>query len=259
MEGSFWRSWRKIFMNILGIDIGGSALKGAPVDMRTGRLLAERHRVETPKKLTPQQMARAIAEMAKYFKWKGPIGVGFPGVVQDGVIRTSANLHKDFIGCDAAKLFSKATRCRVAVINDADAAGLAEMALGVGRRKRGTVLLLTLGTGIGSALFVDGNLVPNTELGHLKHKGKSWEFFVSAGARERKGLSFGAWAKDLNGYLGEMDRLFWPSLIIFGGGISAKHEKWFKFLKTRAPFVSAKFYNRAGIIGAAMAAMPVKK
>ncbi|MDR1788897.1 MAG: ROK family protein, partial [Opitutaceae bacterium] len=202
-------------MNTLGIDIGGSALKGAPVDTKTGRLLAEQHRIETPGKLPPDGMARAVAAMVERFAWRGPVGVGFPGVVQDGVIRTAANLHKGFVGCDARKLFSKAAGVRVAVLNDADAAGLAEISFGAGRKKKGTVLLLTLGTGIGSALFVDGNLCPNTELGHLRHKGKPWERFASGSARARNGWSLREWAGRLNDYLAEL-RIF-AYLNVFGG------------------------------------------
>ncbi|MBW8781328.1 MAG: ROK family protein [Verrucomicrobia bacterium] len=241
-------------MDILGIDIGGSALKGAPVNTKTGKLLAERHRIPTPGVLTPKEMAAAVTKLARHFHWKGPIGIGFPGVVHDNVILTSANLHKDFIGCDAGKLFSKATRLPVSLVNDADAAGIAEVRFGAGKGLRGTILLLTFGTGVGSALFVDGRLYPNSEFGHLPAgKGKDAEHFVSAAARDRKGLSYKKWAHRVSGYLNTLETVLWPNLIIAGGGISADHEKWFKYLKLRTPIVPARFLNEAGIVGAALA------
>lgn len=239
-------------MKILGIDIGGSALKGAPVDTKTGVLLAERHRIPTPQALTPAEMGRAIADMAAHFRWKGAIGVGFPGVVHGSVIKTSANLHPDFINLNADALFEKATGSEVSLVNDADAAGLAEIAFGAGKGVRGTVLLLTFGTGVGSALFVNGVLYPNSEFGHLPHKGKSYERYVSGAAKERKGLSYKQWAREVDGYLGELENLLWPELIIAGGGISADHEKWFKHLTIRTPIVPAGFLNEAGIVGAAL-------
>lgn len=241
-------------MNVLGIDIGGSALKGAPVDTKTGRLLAERHRIPTPEVLAPHAMAEAIRELAAHFRWKGPAGIGFPGVVHGNVIRTSANLHPDFIDLDAGKLFSKVAGLPVSLVNDADAAGVAEVAFGAGKGRKGTVLLLTFGTGVGSALFVDGRLYPNSELGHLKMKGKSAECFVSASAKERKGLTYKKWAHKVGDYLNQLEDVLWPELIIVGGGISADHEKWFKYLKLRTPVVPAAFFNEAGIVGAALSA-----
>ncbi|RRJ96875.1 ROK family protein [Opitutaceae bacterium TAV4] len=239
-------------MNILGIDIGGSALKGAPVNTQTGKLLAERHRIATPKALTPAQMAGEIKKLAAHFNWKGPIGVGFPGVIQSGFIRTSFNLHQDFIDCEAAKLFSKVTGQRVALVNDADAAGLAEATFGAGKGVKGTVLMLTFGTGVGSALFADGRLYPNTEFGHLRHKGKSYEKFVSAAVREAKEMSFKKWANRVSDYINQLEAVTWPELIIVGGGISSEHKKWFKHLKLRTPIVPATFLNEAGIVGAAL-------
>ena len=239
-------------MNILGIDIGGSALKGAPVNTKTGNLLAERHRIATPEVLTPKQMAAAIKKMAGHFQWKGPIGIGFPGVIHDNVILTSANLHKDFIGCDAGKLFGKATGLPVSLVNDADAAGIAEVKFGAGKGVPGTILLLTFGTGVGSALFVDGRLYPNSEFGHLQIKHKSAEHFVSAAAKERDGLSYKKWAHKVSDYLNQIETVLWPKLIIAGGGISADHDKWFKYLKVRTPVVAANFLNEAGIVGAAL-------
>lgn len=239
-------------MNVLGIDIGGSALKGAPVDTRTGHLLAERHRIETPDQLTPAAMAKAVAELAAHFHWRGPIGVGFPGVIHGPRILTSANLHPKFKGCDAVKLFGKATGCRVALVNDADAAGLAEIRFGAGKGVPGTVLLLTLGTGVGSALFCHGRLYQNSEMGHLPIRGKSAERFVSAAARKRRDLSWQKWGQELGDYIRTLENILWPELIIIGGGVSAKHRKFFKYIKPRAKLVPAEFLNEAGIVGAAL-------
>jgi polyphosphate glucokinase len=241
-------------MNILGIDIGGSALKGAPVNTTTGKLLGERHRIATPEALTPKEMAAAIKQLAAHFKWKGPIGIGFPGVVHGGIIRTSANLHKDFIDLDAAKFFSKAVGMPVSLVNDADAAGVAEARFGQGKGRKGTVLLLTFGTGVGSALFVNGELYPNSELGHLKFHGKSAEKSVAGSVKDRKKLSYKKWAHKVSEYLNQLETILWPELFVVGGGISADHAKWFKYLKIRTPIVPAAFLNEAGIVGAALAA-----
>lgn len=238
-------------MKILGIDIGGSAVKGAPVDTKTGRLLAERHRVETPRTLTPAAMARVVAGLARHFRWRGPIGIGFPGVVHGSRILTSANLHRKFIGCDAGRLFTRATGCRVALTNDAAAAGLAEMRFGAGRGFPGKVLLLTLGTGIGSVLVFRGTVVP-CEFGHLPIRGKSAERFVSASARKRRELSWADWGRELGDYVHTLEVMLWPELIIIGGGVSAKSRKFFQYVKPRARLVPAKFLNEAGIVGAAL-------
>lgn len=244
-------------MNILGIDIGGSSVKGAPVDTKTGKLLGERFKIETPEALNPQQEAEVFAEIARHFKWKGPIGAGFPGVVVGSKILTSANLHPDFIGCDGGKLFSKATGCPVALMNDAAAAGLAEMKFGAGKGFNGKALLLTLGTGVGSALFYKGVLIP-TELGHLPIKGKSAERYVSSAARKRKGLTWEEWGGKLTKYIAILERVLWPELIIIGGGVSAKHEKYFQFVETRAKMVPAQMLNDAGIVGAALGGLDLK-
>ncbi len=238
-------------MKALGIDIGGSALKGAPVDTRTGRLLAERHRIATPEQLTPQKMARAIAEIASEFDWHGPIGIGFPGVIHGGRILTSANLHPKFVGCDGAKLFAKAAKCPVELTNDAAAAALAEMKFGAGRGFAGKTLLLTLGTGVGSALAYHGVVVP-CEFGHLPHHGQSYEKFVAASARERENLPWKKWGRRLTKYLAVLEQALWPELIIIGGGVSAKHDKFFPYVQTRAKMVPAEFFNEAGIVGAAL-------
>jgi polyphosphate glucokinase len=244
-------------MKILGIDIGGSALKGAPVDVRTGRLLAERHRIETPKVVTPAKMAKLAAEIATQFDWRGPVGIGVPCVVHGSRTLTSANLHKGFIGLDAGKLFSRALGCQVALINDAAAAGLAEMEFGAGCGFDGKVLMLTLGTGVGSVLFHRGEIFP-CELGHLPFKGKDAEKLVAASVRKKKSLSWSRWAGELNSYLQLLEKILWPELIILGGGVSAKHEKFFKYFKLRTKIVPAEFFNEAGIVGAALCAAQAK-
>ena len=242
-------------MKTLGIDIGGSGIKAAPVDLRTGRLTAERARLETPEKPKPVVVARAVAELVAKFNWSGHVGVGFPGVVCDGRTMTAANLHPDWVGLDAGRLFTRATRCPVTMINDADAAGLAEMRFGAGKREPGTVLLVTLGTGVGSALFRGGRLLPNTELGHLPWRGgKSAEKFVSAAARKRRDLSWEEWAGRVTEYLHTLESLLWPDLIIVGGGVSAKYRKWLRFVRLRTKIVPARLFNEAGIVGAALAA-----
>ena len=239
-------------MKTLGIDIGGSAIKGAPVDPATGRLLADRHRIEIDKKMTPAEVADVVGELAAYFRWRGPIGIGFPGVIQGTTIRTSANLHSKFVDADAAKLFGKATRCRVAMINDAAAAAIAEMRFGAGRGFTGKTLILTLGTGVGSVLAQQGVVVP-LELGHFPWKGgKDAEKYVAASVREDKDLSWEEWGERLRDYIHVLEALFWPELIIVGGGVSSKHEKFFKYIEPRAKLVPASFLNQAGIAGAAM-------
>lgn len=239
-------------MKVLGIDIGGSALKGAPVDTKTGRLLGERFRIETPTPLAPAQMARAAAALAAHFDWRGPVGVGFPGVIHGPRILTSANLHPKFIGCDGAKLFSQAIGRPVALTNDAAAAGLAEMKFGAGRNFAGKALLLTLGTGVGSALVFRGTVIP-CEFGHLPWKdGKPAEKHVAASVRERKHLEWDEWGRRLGKYVGILETILWPELIIVGGGVSAKHKKFFKYVKPRARMVPAEFLNHAGIVGAAL-------
>lgn len=240
-------------MKTLGIDIGGSALKGAPVDTKSGKLLDERFRIETPQKVSPGEMADIVAEIARHFRWKGPIGIGYPGVVQESVARTAANLDKRFIDCDLARLFSKATGCAVSATNDADAAGLAEMRYGAGVGVEGVVLLLTLGTGVGSALFHNGVLFPNSELGHLPMHGRSAEKRVAASVRTAEDLSWKEYGTRLDEYLAVLEMLLWPERIILGGGISANSDRFFKYLKRRSKIVPAEFLNEAGIVGAALA------
>ncbi len=246
-------SGRRRNIKVLGIDVGGSGIKGAPVDTRRGKLLAERHRIETPQPATPQAVARVVGQIAKHFEWKGPIGCAVPAVVKDGRLRTAANISRRWLGVDAIERFSGATGCRVSVINDADAAGYAEMHFGAGRRRRGLVIMVTLGTGIGTALFINGHLVPNTELGHLTLRGRDAETWASASVREEEGLGWKKWARRLDAYLHLMHAYFWPDLFILGGGVSKKTDKFLHLLTLPTPIVPARLRNDAGIIGAALA------
>jgi polyphosphate glucokinase len=241
-------------MTILGIDIGGSGIKGAPVDIAGGALTDERFRVETPHPATPDAVLPVLTEVAAHWKGHHPAGVTFPGVVRHGVIGSAANLHSDWLGLDAATLFSEKLGRAVTVLNDADAAGVAEIAFGAGRNVRGVVLLITFGTGIGTALFVDGTLVPNTELGHLEIAGADAEVHASDRAREEGGLSWEDWAANVERYLQHVERLLSPDLMILGGGVSKKADRFLPYVKVRTPVVPAVLQNNAGIVGAAMAA-----
>jgi polyphosphate glucokinase len=241
-------------MEILGIDIGGSGIKGAPVDTDTGALLAPRYRIRTPKPAKPRPVAKTVAEIVKHFEWQGPVGCGFPAVVQRGVTLTAANVHDKWIGEDAEALLAEQSGCRVRMINDADAAGLAEMAFGAGKGRLGTVLIITIGTGLGTALFTNGQLVPNTEFGHIEIRGKDAESRASDATRKRKNFSWKKWSRRLDTYLRTMENLVWPDLIILGGGVSKKHEKFIPRLSVQAEVVPAQLLNEAGIVGAALAA-----
>ncbi|WP_102128128.1 polyphosphate--glucose phosphotransferase [Deinococcus planocerae] len=241
---------------ILGIDIGGSGIKGAPVDTATGKLLAERHRIPTPEGARPEAVKDVVAQLVRHFGHEGPVGVTFPGIVQHGRTLSAANVDKGWIGLDADALFTEATGRDVHLINDADAAGLAEARFGAGAGVSGVVMVLTFGTGIGSALIHDGVLVPNTELGHLWLKGdKHAETWASDRARERDDLNWKSWAKRASTYLQHLELLFSPDLFIIGGGISKKADKWGEHIHlTRSKFVPAALQNEAGIVGAAMIA-----
>jgi polyphosphate glucokinase len=244
-------------MEILGIDIGGSGVKGAPVDVQAGEFTRDRLRVPTPDPATPDPVAEVVAEIVRHFAWDGPVGVTFPGVVVDGVVRTAANLVDDWVGLRAGELFGEKAGVPVTLLNDADAAGVAELSFGAGRGHVGTVLVVTLGTGIGSALFVDGTLVPNTELGHIEIDGKDAEERASANAREVHDWSWHKWAGHVETYLRRVEDLIQPSLIIIGGGVSRKADRFLPELeRVRAKVVPAKLHNAAGIVGAAMAAAP---
>ena len=241
-------------MHILGIDVGGSGIKGAPVDTSTGELIAQRIRIKTPEKAEPRPVAEVVAQIAKSFDWKGQIGIGFPAPIKGGVAMMAANFSEKWVGTNADELFTKITGCDCTMINDADAAGLAEMSFGAGSGQVGTVILITLGTGIGSAIFYRGRLLPNTEFGHIEIEGYEAEARASDAARQRDDLSWKKYAKQLNRYLKMMEKLFWPDLFIVGGGISKEHEKFLPLLTIDIPVVPAELLNEAGIIGAAMAA-----
>jgi polyphosphate glucokinase len=242
-------------VHILGVDIGGTGIKVAPVDVTTGKLLAERVKVATPHPAEPDAVAAVVHEIVTGFGWSGQAGIAFPGVITDGTTRTAANLDPAWIGMDARGLFGKATGLQVSMINDADAAGLAEMKFGAGAGHQGTVLMLTLGTGIGSALFINGILVPNTEFGHIEIRGKDAEKRASEHAKDLHDLSWEKWAGQVDEYLQHMEALLSPGLFIIGGGISRKSDKFLPLLTgLTAPVVPAALHNDAGIVGAAMAA-----
>ncbi len=243
-------------VQIFGIDVGGSGIKGAPVDIRTGRLAAERLRIPTPKGARPKAVASVVASMLDHFGWQGPVGCGIPARVKQGVARTAANISDDWIGTDAARLFSKASKRPFAVLNDADAAALAEMHFGAGRGLQGVVLMLTLGTGIGSALFVDNALVPNTEFGHFWLRGQVAERYASDRARKEENLDWKTWAARMQEYLTHLERLLDIDAIILGGGVSkpSRSEKFLHLLDTKAQLLTAELRNEAGIVGAALTA-----
>ena len=241
-------------MVILGIDIGGSGVKGAPVDTGRGELTEERHRVPTPQPSDVTSVVDAVAEVAGKFPPADRVGITFPGVVVDGVTRTAANVDKSWIDAPAAELFAARLGRPVAVLNDADAAGVAEITFGAGRDQRGLVVMLTFGTGIGSALFLDGKLVPNTEFGHLELNGHDAELHASDRAREQDDLSWEKWAGRVQDYLRHVEMLLQPNLIIVGGGVSKKAEKFLPLITTKTPVVPATLLNNAGIIGAAVTA-----
>jgi polyphosphate glucokinase len=236
-----------------GIDIGGSGIKGAPVDLATGEFLADRRRIPTPQPSTPAAVARTVAKLVTAFDLPSSarIGVTFPAVIQHGVARTAANVDDSWIGTDVSAVLAEATGRRVLTVNDADAAGYAETQYGAARGRSGTVLVVTLGTGIGSCLVVDGTLVPNTELGHLEVDGHDAEHRAADSAREREHLDWEQWAKRLQRYFRAVEDLVWPDLIVVGGGVSKKHENFLPLLDLRTPIVPAALRNAAGIVGAA--------
>jgi polyphosphate glucokinase len=240
-------------MKVLGIDIGGSAFKGAPVDTKTGRLLAERHRVPIKSPCPTAQGLAAVREIVRHFDWKGPVGIGFPAIVAHNRIGEVGNLGDNWAHRDGAALFRRAAGGQVSLFNDADAAGLAEVKFGAGRGHQGSVLMLTMGTGIGSALFYRGQLFPNVEFGHIPWDGKPIEQYASAAVKDRHDLSWRKWAKRVNLFLEVAERISSPELIIIGGGVSKEPEKWFKYLKAQAKIVPASMGNDAGIVGAALA------
>jgi polyphosphate glucokinase len=241
-------------MKILGIDVGGTGIKGAPVDVVEGKLLVERQRLETPPGAKPAEVAQVVGELARYFNWSGPIGVGFPAAVRHGIAMTAANISKKWIGLNVEALFSQATGCSVKVVNDADAAGMAEMQFGAGKDENGVVLIVTIGTGLGTAIFTNRQLLPNAELGHIEIKCKDAELTASDAARKRNDMPWDEWAKELNLYLTTLEKLLWPDLVILGGGVIKKQERFMPHLTLKARVVPALFLNDAGTVGAALAA-----
>ncbi|MDK2970840.1 MAG: polyphosphate glucokinase [Candidatus Sumerlaeota bacterium] len=240
-------------MQVLGIDIGGSGIKGAPVETTTGELQDERFRVKTPSPSTPKAVVNAVDEVARHFSWKGPIGIGFPGVVRRGVIGTAANLDNSWEGQNAEEAIARKTGCPVVIVNDADAAGLAEVKFGGGGSEPGVVIVVTIGTGIGTAVVSNGAVVPNTELGHMfNSKGVDWELLVSEAAKKREDLKWAEWVKRLNAYLKDLCFFMNPDRIIIGGGVSRKFEKYGSDICCEVPVVPAQLRNLAGIIGAAL-------
>ncbi|MAT41039.1 MAG: polyphosphate glucokinase [Anaerolineaceae bacterium] len=239
-------------MEILGLDIGGSGIKGAIVDTETGTMITERHRIPTPEGAKPDDVANEVVEIINFFNYEGPIGCGFPAIIQHGIARSAANVSTQWMGTNINHLLSDRSGHPVYTLNDADAAGIAEMKFGVGQEYRDSVvILLTLGTGIGSAIFTNGVLLPNTEFGHLDIRGKDAEHRASDQTRQLEDLSWKKWAKRLTEYLNELEKLFSPDLFIIGGGVSKKHEKFFPMLELKTKIVPAQLLNQAGIVGAA--------
>jgi polyphosphate glucokinase len=237
-----------------GVDVGGSGVKGGIVDLDTGQLIGDRFKLLTPRPATPSAVAKTIAAVVNEFGWSGPLGVTYPGVVRTGVVHTAANVDKSWIGTNARDIISSEVGQEVAVLNDADAAGLAEERYGAGKDTTGVVVLLTFGTGIGSALIHNGILLPNTEFGHLEVGGKEAEHRAASSVRDTHGWSYKKWAKQVTKVLVALENALWPELFIAGGGISRKADKWVPLLENRTPVVPAVLENTAGIVGAAMAA-----
>lgn len=238
---------------VMGIDIGGSGIKGAPVDTATGEFLVERKRIETPSPATPDAVLGAVRELTEHFEWSDAVGCAFPGVVRAGTVLTAANLDAAWIGVDLRAAIAGELGVEVAVLNDADAAGVAEMRFGPSDMAEGTVVMLTLGTGIGSAVFTDGHLVANTELGHLDIRGTEAEHRAAARVRNDLGLTWKDWAARLTEVLEELERLLWPDRFVIGGGVSRKFEKYGRFLAVDTPVRPARMLNTAGVVGAALA------
>jgi len=238
-----------------GVDVGGSGVKGGIVDLDTGQLIGERFKLPTPQPSTPDSVAKTIAEVVEKFGWEGGLGVTYPGVVTDGIVQTAANVDKGWIGTNAQEVIGAALGGRkITVLNDADAAGLAEEKFGAGKDNTGVIVLLTFGTGIGSAVIHNGVLLPNTEFGHLEVGGKEAEHRAASSIKEAKDWSYERWTKEVTKVLIAVENAIWPDLFIAGGGISRKANKWIPLLQNRTPVVAAALQNEAGIVGAAMAA-----
>ncbi len=240
-------------MQLLGIDVGGTGIKGAIVETSTGVPASERIRIKTPTPATPEAIGITLKDLVERHRWSGPVGIGFPAAIQHGIARTAANIDDSFIGLPVAEYFSSQTGCPAYVANDADVAGLAEMRFGAGKNSAGVVLIVTIGTGLGTALFSNGHLLPNTELGHLfLDNGQEAEKYASEAVRVSEELEWKAWGKRFNRYLTTMEKLLWPDLIILGGGVSKKLHKFAPWITTQAPIVPAMLLNQAGIVGAAL-------
>jgi polyphosphate glucokinase len=240
-------------MEILGIDVGATGIKSAIVETTTGELLSERLRILTPHPATPEAVTEVVNSLLQQHRWKGPVGMGFPAAIQHGVVRTAANIDPSFISLPVSDYFSRGTGCPFFIANDADAAGIAEMRFGAGKDHPGIVLIVTIGTGLGTALFSDGHLLPNTELGHVfLENGQCGEHYASETVRVTQDLGWKDWGERLNLYLTTMENLLWPDLIVLGGGVSDKLHHYLPMLTTQAPIVAARFFNQAGIIGAAL-------
>ncbi len=242
---------KKTTKPLLGIDIGGTGIKAGLVDPVEGVLISEIVKIKTPNPSTPANVLSVVKEVIDKFQYKGPVGVGFPAIVHNAVIKSAANIDKKWIGVNAERLFNKIKGCQFHVANDADVAGMAEMHFGSGKGKKGTVILITIGTGLGSSLFRDGILIPNTELGHLNYKKSDFEFYASNTAREKKRMSWIAWGKEFNKFLNHLQFIFSPDLIYLGGGLSKRYANYKKQLVLKTKVTPAKLQNNAGIIGAA--------
>ncbi len=247
-------------MEILGIDIGGSGIKGALVDLEKGELTTERYRIPTPKSRKPDEMAEVVKQIVEYFDYKGEVGCGFPTVIKKGICRSSGNLHKSWDHLNAEELFEKATGREFTVINDADAAGYATMNYGTGKGEDGFVVMITIGTGLGSGAFFNGELIPNFELGQIPYKKyKKIESWAAASAKEREGLNYKQWGKRFNKFLKYVELIVSPDLVILGGGTSKDWDEYKDYIKVEMPVIPAELQNHAGIIGAACAAQVRKK
>lgn len=245
-----------IIMDVLGIDIGGTGIKGAIVDTKTGELLSDRYRIPTPKGAKPNDIAKTVQELVAHFNWKGRVGCGFPTIISHGKAKSFGNIDPSWMNVQVDEIFSNFTGLEFRIVNDADAAGLAEIKLGAGKNKKGVVILITIGTGLGSGVFIDGILVPNVELGTVPYKNhERFEFYASNSARKRDDLSYKVWGKRFNEFLHFTETTFSPDLIVLGGGVSKKMDKFKEELDIKTSLVPAKFENNAGIIGAALAAM----
>ncbi|MEO6347387.1 MAG: polyphosphate--glucose phosphotransferase [Aquaticitalea sp.] len=239
-------------MNILGIDIGGSGMKGGLIDSNTGEMVSERFRIPTPSSRKPNEMAQVFKEIVNHFDYDGPVGCGFPSLIKNGICKETGNLHKDWKNLDVQVLFSEACGLPVTVINDADAAGIAMMTYGIGKGKLGFVIIITIGTGLGSGAFLDGKLIPNFELGQIPYKKyKKIENWAAASVMELKNLSFKKWGKRFNKFLEIVEIIVCPDLIILGGGTSDDFDQFKKWITIETPVIPAHLGNTAGIVGAA--------